>query len=267
MSVREPPAIEAPVADDLRCPVCLSLHRPGQRFCLECGATLADPSLPPDPTGRGAGLSGGRRIALAIAMLLLIAAGAAIAWAFTNDDDPGRVRLLVAPPFVIAMLDPTAPATSVPTDGGTLPTTPTEAETFPTFPTEPTGEIPTFSEPPTTEETFPTTEETFPDDTDTDPLDEEPIDEWPGGDAWAVVLISKEVDQFDNAYMEGLRSDAQSRGLSSLGLLYSDNWSTLNPGFRVLYQGPFDTRQAADAAAIAAKADGYDFAYPRRVAP
>ena len=46
--------------------------------------------------------------------------------------------------------------------------------------------------------------------------------------------------------MEDLRSDAQARGLTNLGILYSDDWSTLNPGFRVLYQGPFDTRDGGE---------------------
>ena len=36
-----PPALDAPGAAEPRCPACLSLHRPGQTYCLECGDRLA----------------------------------------------------------------------------------------------------------------------------------------------------------------------------------------------------------------------------------
>jgi hypothetical protein len=261
VSLHEPPALQAPAGEELRCPVCLSLHRPGQRFCLECGAAIRDPGLPPDPATRGGRLGRGRRLALLLATLALMAIGAVIAWALTRDgDDEQKVTLLVAPPFVLPLPDrtvgeTTAPPT-VPTDGATLP------PTTPTVPTDTVETIPTFTEPPTTEETIPDTTGT-----ETVPA-EEPIDEWPAGrDGWAAILISKEVEQFDNAYMEDLRSTAQASGLTNAGILYSDLHSSLNPGFRVLYLGPYDTREQADAAAVAAKAEGYDFAYPRRVAP
>ena len=35
----------------------------------------------------------------------------------------------------------------------------------------------------------------------------------------------------------------------------------------MLYQGPFDTRDEANRAAVAAQGNGYEFAYPRHVAP
>lgn len=259
-----PPALDAPAAAEPRCPACLSLHRPGQTYCLECGARLAEePGLPPPATARGATLTPGRRLALALAMLALIAIGAFIAWAFTRDDGQPDDQLAVVPPHSIPPLDvttaPIVPTTNptVPTDGTFPPptdtaTVPTDGETIPTF----TGDVPTTgeTEPPTT--------------TEEPPPDEEPIDEWPAGfDGWATILISKEVDEFDDAYMEGLRADAEARGLSDLGLLYSSNWSTLNPGFRVLYQGPFDTRDEANRVAVAAQRNGYEFAYPRHVAP
>ena len=140
---------------------------------------------------------------------------------------------------------------------------PPPTDTGATIPTGSGETIPTFSE------DLPSTDATEPPATTEDqPPDEEPIDDWPAGlDGWATILISKEVDDFDNAYMEDLRSDAQARGLTNLGLLYSSNWSTLNPGFRVLYQGPFDTQQEANRAAVAAQGNGYEFAYPRHVAP
>ena len=261
-----PPALDAPAAGEPRCPACLSLHRPGQTYCLECGNRLTDETgLPPPSIERGATLTPGRRLAIALAMLLLILIGALIAWAYTRDDDQPDDQLAVIPPHSIPLPEgatvPTAPTTTptVPTDG----TFPPPTDTGATIPTGSGETIPTFSE------DLPSTDETEPPATTEDqPPDEEPIDEWPAGrDGWATILISKEVDDFDNAYMEDLRSDAQARGLTNLGLLYSSNWSTLNPGFRVLYQGPFDTRQEADRTAVAAQGNGYEFAYPRHVAP
>jgi hypothetical protein len=275
VSSTDQPALETPPGQELRCPVCLSLHRPGQRYCLECGAPLDDSALPPDPARRGAGLSS-QRLALALGVLVLVLGGAGIAWALTRDDGGSRELLLHAPPFSIPLLGtvggatvPTTGPTTVPTDGATLPPT----DTGGTIPTE---SIQTFTEPPTTADTTPTTGPTTPTDTtgtDTTGTDTTGAgatfpDEWPVGlDAWATILISKEADQFDSAYMENLKREAAAKGLGRLGILYSNNHSTLNPGFRVLYQGPYDIRSDAEAAALNAKQAGYAFAYPRRVAP
>ena len=259
-----PPALDAPAAAEPRCPACLSLHRPGQTYCLECGARLAEEPGPAaagerprrEPDARAAAWPSRWPSSLLIAHRHVHRVGlharrraprrparrrpAALHPAARRRDGPDRA-------------DHDADRTRRSRRDGHGATVPTGS-----------GEtIPTFSEDlPSTDETEPpaTTEEP--------PLDEEPIDEWPAGlDGWATILISKEVDDFDNAYMEDLRSDAQARGLTDLGILYSSDWSTLNPGFRVLYQGPFDTRDEANRAAVAAQGNGYEFAYPRHVAP
>jgi hypothetical protein len=267
-----PPVLQPAPGSEPRCPACLSLYRPGQRFCLECGARLTEAGLPPPDVARGAPLGTRQRIALAAAALVLVLGGAGIAWIFATDDEPAETVVLSAPAHSIPSLGgltTEGAETGLPTEpGATEPglTDPGLTGTDTTLPVTPTESIPEFTDVPTDE--LPDTEEPAFTDDGADGLDEEPIDEWPSGlDAWAAILISKEVDDFDNAYMEDLRSDAEARGLGSLGLLFSDNYSSLNPGFRVLYQGPFDTRGEADAAAVRAKAAGYDFAYPRRVAP
>ncbi len=259
-----PPALDAPAAGEPRCPACLSLHRPGQTYCLECGARLAEePGLPPPASARGASLTSGRRLALALIILALIAIGTFIAWAFTRDDErprrpPGRRPAALHPAARRHdgpdRADHDADRLDVPAADGHRGDRPHRAPARRSRRSARTCRPPTRREPPAT--------------TEEPPLDEEPIDEWPAGlDAWATILISKEVDDFDNAYMEDLRSDAQAAGLTDLGILYSSDWSTLNPGFRVLYQGPFDTRDEANRAAVAAQGNGYEFAYPRHVAP
>ena len=55
-----PPSRPRHAARSRAVPACLSLHRPGQTYCLECGAPLAEPaSPPPDLTRRGASLTPG----------------------------------------------------------------------------------------------------------------------------------------------------------------------------------------------------------------
>jgi hypothetical protein len=79
------------------------------------------------------------------------------------------------------------------------------------------------------------------------------------------MLLSKEEARFGRSYMESRRAAARAKGLDRLGILNSDGYSSLNAGYWVLYQGPFDTFAAARAAALVAKTKGFGFAYPRRV--
>ena len=49
------------------------------------------------------------------------------------------------------------------------------------------------------------------------------------------------------------------------GVLHSDDYTSLEPGFWVAYVGPFPDDAAAQAAADQLVADGYESAYPRCV--
>ncbi len=253
-----PPAGATVVAPEpLRCPSCLAVHEPDQRYCLECGAPLQPPrarlrrgSSPLDP------------LMLSLAVVALLAAGIGVVWAVGPDDDAGEV------PFVATAAVTTAPAGSATAVVGPTGTdgAPGGTDTGPAV-----GEGGTGTAPPAGTDPVAGTGAT----TDAEPAapttpsatGEEPTDDWPPGrDGWAVILISEERDEHTDAEMEALRTTAERRGLSDVGLLLSDDYATLNPGYRVLYQGPFDTAAEARAAAVAAKREGYASAYPRRVA-
>ena len=49
-------------------------------------------------------------------------------------------------------------------------------------------------------------------------------------------------------------------------MLNSDDYFTLNPGYWVLYLGPYENKSSAQAAQAEARANGYPDAYVRRVA-
>ena len=70
-----------------------------------------------------------------------------------------------------------------------------------------------------------------------------------------------------NSYDE-LETDVtqKSKGISNAGVLNSDDFFTLNPGYWVLYMGPYTSKSAAQAAVPTAVSKGYTDAYVRRVA-
>lgn len=64
---------------------------------------------------------------------------------------------------------------------------------------------------------------------------------------WVAVLRSMEVDGFDRAEAESHASSITDEVGADPGVLLSDDYSSLNPGYWVVYAGGFDDRDAADA--------------------
>jgi hypothetical protein len=60
---------------------------------------------------------------------------------------------------------------------------------------------------------------------------------------------------------------AQHSGLSEVGILNSSKYSSLHPGYYVLFSGVHSSFDDADTAATAAQSRGYPRAYPRRITP
>jgi hypothetical protein len=237
-----------------RCPACLATIEPDQLYCLACGERLTPggPGDPLRPTGRPP-----TWIAIAVGLLLLLLGGFGIAYGFTRDDGGGStvaastthtttVGTSAVPPTASGVV-PTF--TSVPTSTGVPPLS--TGESVPTFSTVPP---PTTTEPPPTTSTTPTTT-----------LEEK--NDWPSGkDGYAVLLMSRDSEQFDFAYITQQKQAAISKGISNAGVLNSDDYFTLNPGYWVLYMGPYNSKSAAQAAVPTAVSHGYPDAYVRRVA-
>jgi hypothetical protein len=94
---------------------------------------------------------------------------------------------------------------------------------------------------------------------------EDPINstaEWPGESGYTVILASLESEA---AALEG-RREAIADGLDA-GILYSSEFSSLQPGYWVVFSGVFASGQEAQARVSAAHDVGYSDAYPRFVSP
>ncbi len=263
-------AFEEPVAQD-RCPACLAAVDADQQYCLQCGERLA-PTGPPASSPLGAGRT--RPPAAAIVAggaVLLLAGGFGIAYGFTRDDAKkaaGTVTVRTGSTTGV-LLPPTLSVDtglSVPTFTDTLPA----GTTFP--PPTDTGGIPTGSTP-----TFPgtgtgtgTTDQpgtgtTDPGGTGTDTTAE--TSDWPSGrDGFAVLLSSDDTERYTFASITAKKTRATSAGFSNAGVLNSDDYFTLNPGYWVLFLGPYSSKASALSSQVKARANGYPDAYVRRVA-
>jgi hypothetical protein len=260
--VTDDEAFEEPVPQE-RCPACLAAIEPDQQYCLQCGERLTAAGPTPWSPFRGGNRPPAAAIVAAGAVLLLVG-GFGIAYGFTRDDSPkaagttARTGLstgaLVPPTLTITDTNLTVPTF---TSTGTGPF-PTDTGPFPTGTTNPTGTTPTF---PT--DTTPTTDPT----TSTATTTGNEVNDWPSGrDGFAVLLASDDTDRFTYASIVAKKAKARAAGFSNAGVLNSDDYFTLNPGYWVLYLGPYSTKAAAQAAAVKARAAGYTDAYVRRVA-
>ena len=220
---------------EARCPRCGTPVEPLQEYCLECGARLHTPGLVPTLA------EGWRRrlrwypgdwvwpslLALVIAVL---AASAAILW--TREAESAASETLVGD------------TSQLPTTVATIPAT-----TSPARPTVPTA----------TTETAPTTTGRAP--------GRRRLIEWPRGrSAWTLVLASTPASGGREPAVSRAR-DALSAGLEQVGVLESARFSSLHPGYYVVFSGVYDTlSEAQDAASKAADA-GFGNSYGRRITP
>jgi hypothetical protein len=240
----EPPdgtaATPPPVGADVggACPRCGTPYEPYQEYCLECGLRL--------PVARGvvAYLSHHwrRRISWypgdwiwpVLLGLLIAALGAAGAIIATRDDDSSATNTQVA------TTTPTAPGDT----GATEP-----------LPTE------TGAEPP-------------PAGTDTEPVEPAPqppptgtggIVEWPPGqDGYTVVLASLPESAGRGPAVRAAQNAAQ-QGLTDTGVLNSSEFSSLHPGYWVVFSGIYNSLAEAQAGLDTARAS-YPQAYTRQIA-
>jgi hypothetical protein len=212
------------------CPRCGTATEPHQEYCLECGLRLHTPGLVP-------ALSEGwrRRIpwypgdwiwpSLAALVIAVMAASAAIIW--TRDAQSAPSETLVGDTTQL----PTTVATIEPTAAPTTPTAPTTTETRP--------------QPP--------------------PAQRRRLIEWPRGrSGWTLVLASLPTSAKREAALAKARQ-ALAAGLPQVGVLDSSRYSSLHPGYFVVFSGIYDSLSTAQTAATRAADAGYGNAYARRV--
>ena len=236
------------------CPRCGSPFQPGQEYCLECGLRL--------PLVRGFVASQfvpalgrtwrrhmrwypGDWIWPVVFGLVVAAIGATVAILSTRDQHRASKTIVATTATGPAT---TATATVPPTTGtGSTATAPTgTTETTPAT----TGETTTE----TTTETTPT--ETTP----TGPT------KWPPGKTGFTIVLASVAHSDGLAGARKVAKRAIDAGLTNVGVLNSDNYSSLQPGYYVVFSGVFDT--LAEARSSLSTAQGtFPQAYPRKVAP
>jgi hypothetical protein len=216
--------------EERRCPRCGTAYGEGQEYCLECGQRL------PATTGAVAFLGSAWRSKLGwypgdwiwpTLLALLVAAGAGVVSAIWLAD-----RSSSANETVVA----TSPGASSAIETTTTAPGPTI--------TEPTATATVGPKPPA-----PT------------------LVSWPPAKSgWTIVLDSvPSVNGRAGALAEA--KQALHVGMKQVGVIDSSRFSSLHPGYYVVFAGIYDTEAAAQSHVIDAHQHGYAGPYPRRIIP
>ena len=214
------------------CPRCGSPAAESQEICIECGEQLGRRRLP------------GGWLVFAAAALAVAAAAAAVVIAIGRDDG---VRSVVAPPLTKVATTST-PATATTTAATTAAT------------------ATTTSRPTTTSTAAATTATTTPPaagTTVTRPPGPRLV-VWPAGTDGFTVVIASLPRAFDAGQAAARALAAAHQGLPEAGVLVSDAFASLHPGYLVIFSGIYATLDEAQRAAAAAQRL-YPGAYSRRI--
>jgi hypothetical protein len=218
------------------CPRCGAPHGPDQEYCLECGYRLTPGG------GTAARLAG--------------------AWQRRFGWYPGDWIWRVLLGFVIAVAGATAAIVLadagaenraiVATEGGPAhpPTTAPETATvtLPSVSTAGPPEVPTAPPPATTTAPRPGS-----------------LIAWPAGQSgFTVVLESLPTSSGRSLAIERARA-ASRAGLPEVGVLDSSSFSSLHPGYYVVFSGIYSSRAEAEQGRTAAAAKGFRAAYSREI--
>jgi hypothetical protein len=248
----EPPAEPPPV--DAGLPPCPRCGTPPedrfQEYCLECGSRLVRyPAAARTSFFRREAWAGGSPLwmwvpLLALLLLALLLTGV-IVWA-TDEDEPGREARPTTSGSISIVTGPTTFTPPVSTFTAT--TFPTTAPTFPT----------------TTALTTTTAATTTTTTTTTTPASD--IISWPVGEqGYTIVLASVPKRRGRNA-ADRKANEAVDRGLSEVGVLDSSEYSSLNPGYYVVFTGVYDDQAEATSALPRARS-AFPLAYAREIVP
>jgi predicted nucleic acid-binding Zn ribbon protein len=226
------PPPDAPAPPERRCPRCGHAMAPDQEWCLACGAAASTEVAEPRGWRVPIVLAGGLGLLAILGVVLALVALSG-----------GGEKLAPTPtPSPQAAVPTTSP---IPTASATVSPLPTESAT-PTDTASPTGT--TTPEPSAT-----------PDQGNTGTDTGSTFTGWPGGDGWTVIIASKG----SQSAAESIATEAQGKGLT-VGILKSDDYSSLNPGYHVVFTQKFDSKSAAEDSLSDVQSD-YPDAYVRQV--
>jgi septal ring-binding cell division protein DamX len=263
MSLETPPtppaAPDTPPPAPRACPRCGAGLTPDQEWCLNCGADV----------GARVAETPRWRVPILIVGLLLVAALGAVALALVelaNDDQqvaqaPAQTAAPTPTPPPAPTGEQPAPGEAGATPGAQVP----EASDSATAPGQSGDATPA---PENEGDTNPSAGATPSPGASASPSPDSgagssgAIASWPAGKtAWTVIL--------DSATSESA-ADAKANELSgqgtTVGVLHSDDYSSLNPGYWVVFSGQYDSQSAAQDAADSLKSQVPE-AYARHVVP
>ena len=231
------------------CPRCQAAYEPLQEYCLECGERL--------PTNRGVvGYLAGewqRRLAwypgdwiwpvLLFLVLTAVATAAAVA-AGSQKENTESVVVATSTPVTVG---PGAPQGTVPTviPTSTLPNAPK--------PTISTGTLPT---PPGAPSTRGTT---------TPAPNPNALAFWPAGKSGYTIVLESIPVSAGRATAVARARQAKRRALKQVGVIPSSQYSSLHPGYYVVFAGIYANQVDATGALRSVHAAGYPDAYQTRV--
>lgn len=230
-----PADLDAP--EPSACPRCGAEVDAGQEYCLECGLRL------PRREGLVAGLGDAwqRRLPWypgdwvwpALACLVIAGLGAALAILATRDRSSDAARTLVATTSVLSRAITTTPVAPEATVAKT--TAPATTLVAPGSGTAPPKPKP------------------------------QGLVQWPATRSGYTLVLGSipKPDGLATATAEARKALAS--GLSNVGVLDSDRFSSLHPGYLVIFSGFYGSFSEANDALARAHSAGYRLAYPRRV--
>ena len=216
-----------------RCPRCDAAREPGQEYCVECGLRLPSVTgaIPALRRGwlRRLGWYPGDWIWVSVLTLVVAIAGAAVAIALGDNSSPNPATTAVAP-------------------------TPPSVATTTTAPL-PTAPEPTVSTTTTKTHSTPTTTAASP----------KGRTAWPAGrNGWTIVLFSYPITG-GTAAAYATAARAAHGGLPEVGVLDSNQFSSLHPGYYVVFSGIYSSAGEAETALRTAHATGFASAYTRQI--
>jgi hypothetical protein len=231
------------------CPTCGVAYEPLQEYCLECGTRL--------PTNRGVvGVlaAAWQRVfpwypgdwiwpVLFFFVLTVVATAASVAAGSTGDKS-GTTLVATNTPVTVGP-GVTEPPVSIVTQTGKLPTAPA--------PTITTGTLPKAPGLPSTPVVT------------TPAPNPNALAVWPGGKSGYTNVLESLPLAAGQANAAARAKAAKRAGLPSVGVLVSTQFSSLHPGYYVVFSGVYATQSEASAALSTAHAKGFPDAYQTRV--
>lgn len=226
-------------AEGLNCPRCGAPHDAGQEYCLECGHRLR-----PAAGARGALAAGwpsrfGRYPGdwvWPVLLAFLVAVAGTVAAIVLGDAGAGNETIVATqggPPH--------PPTTSPVTTTVALPSVPAGT---------PTGPPATPTEPPPATKTPPAAGA---------------LTSWPGGRNGFTVVLESVPRSSGRSLALARAREASRAGLPQVGVLDSGGYSSLHPGYYVVFSGIYSSQSEAEGARETASAKGFGSSYTKGI--